>query len=134
MFGIKIISNKKYQHDRLRLKSLSSANNELILKCTSLENDIQSLRDQNSNLRRSNTKRIEENNSLAEKNSRLKERLQEKRKVKFDDYFTLCTPEHCDTCTHEQEDCKKYHLMSAVEVVCICPKHPDSSNIKNSKQ
>lgn len=92
MFGIKIISEERY------------------------------LDEQNAKLRSINAKRKEENENLAEKNRKLKEQVKEKKDIKFEKYFTLCTPEHCDTCTHEQKDCKKFYLERKTDVICVCTK------------
>lgn len=122
MFGIKIISEEKYQSEQRAANKLMEVNEELVKKNVRLELDIKSLREQNGKLRSINGKRKDENDNLIEKNRKLKEQLKEKQEIKFDKYFTLCTPEHCDTCTHEQDDCKKYYLERKTDTICVCPK------------
>lgn len=117
MFGIKIISEERYQSEQKSAQKLMEINEELTKKNARLELDIKNLREQNSNLRSTNAKRKEENDALIEKNRKLKEQ-----DIKFEKYFTLCTPEHCDICTHEQKDCKKFYLERKTDVVCVCPK------------
>lgn len=124
MFGIKIISEEKYQSEQRAASELKNFNEELVKKNTRLELDIKSLREQNAKLRSINGKRKDENDNLIEKNRKLREQLKEKQEIKFDKYFTLCTPEHCDTCSHEQDDCKKYYLERKTDRICVCTKHP----------
>lgn len=122
MFGIKIISEEKYQSEQRAANKLMEVNEELVQKNVRLELDIKSLREQNDKLRHVGDKLKEENRNLIEKNRKLKEQLKEKQEIKFDKYFTLCTPGHCDTCTHEQQDCNKYYLKRKTDVICVCPK------------
>lgn len=122
MFGLKIISEEKYQSEQRAAKKMVELHDELVKKNARLECDIQSLRDQNANLQKTNGRRKEEIDNLIEKNRRLKELDKAKSNPKFEDFFTLCTPEHCDTCTHEQKDCKKFYLERKTDVVCVCPK------------
>ena len=122
MFGIKIISEERYLSEQKSAQKMVELHDELVKKNVRLELDIKSLREQNSKLRVLNGKRKDENENLIEKNHKLKEQLKEKREVKFDKYFTLCASEHCDTCTHEQENCKKFYLERKTDVVCVCPK------------
>ena len=122
MFGIKIITEERYRSEQNAAKKMVELHDELVKKNVRLECDIKILREENSKLRIRNGKRKEEIDNLVEKNRKLKEQNKEKQEVKFDKYFTLCTPEHCDTCTHEQEDCKKYYLERKTDVICICPK------------
>ena len=124
MFGIKIISKEKYQSEQRAASELMNFNEELVKKNVRLELDIKSLREQNAKLRSTNGKRKDEIDNLIEKNRKLREQLKEKQEIKFDKHFTLRTPEHCDTCSHEQDDCKKYYLERKTDVICICPKRP----------
>lgn len=122
MFGIKIISKRKYQHEQHKYENMCSAYEVVSKENQRLRNDIQSLRDQNANLRKTNDRLGEKINGYAGENRKLKDQLKRKQEVKFDKFFTLCLPEHCDTCTHEQEDCKKFYLERKTDVICVCPK------------
>lgn len=122
MFGFKIISEERYLDEQKTYQRMMQLNDELTKENVRVKLDIKDLREQNAKLRSINAKRKEENENLAEKNRKLKEQVKEKKNIKFEKYFTLCTPESCDTCTHEQKDCKKFYLERKTDVICVCPK------------
>lgn len=122
MFGFKIISKQRYKELVESESKWQEKVNAWESAAIKNDKDIESLREQNAKLRSINGKRKDENDNLIEKNRKLKEQVKQKQDIKFEKYFTLCTPESCDTCTHEQKDCKKFYLERETDVVCVCPK------------
>lgn len=123
MFGIKIISEKNYRSEQNAFRKLEELYKDASKRNDSLKLDVKNLRDLNTELRSINVKREEENYNLAKENSKLKNLLKKRLAVKFEKNFELCTPERCETCTHEQDDCKKYYLERKTDIICVCPKH-----------
>lgn len=128
MFGIKIISESKYQSELATARKLIEINEELTKKNTKLELDIKDLREQNSHLRTINAKRKEENDNLAIKNTKQKEVLKEHEafrrairnafpQIDFKGYRPQPCDKKCSECPLAESDCKKYTDLS----LCMVP-------------
>ena len=132
MFGIKIMTEERYQSEQKAAQKLTEINEELIKKNVRLELDIKSLREQNTKLRSINAKRKDENDALVEKNHKLRQRVEEndgfRRIVKtifphvdFKGFTPVPCNHKCADCSKETADCKKYTDLS----VCMVPSFRD---------
>ena len=128
MFGIKIISEERYQSEQNSAMKLMEINEELTQKNVRLELDIKSLREQNTKLRSINAKSGDENNSLKEKNSKLNEAIKGheafRRAVKlafpqidFKGFTPKPCNEKCSECSFADTGCKKYTDLSVCMIV-----------------
>lgn len=123
MFGIKIISEKKYLREKVSSSIMLKHNEELAKKIAQLEADIKNLRVQNSKLRSVNEKRLDENARLAVQNAKHKEIIKEHEafrhslklalpEVDFKGYYPSPCIEKCSDCKFESTGCKKYTNLS----------------------
>ena len=119
MFGIKIISEEKYQSEQRAAKKMVELHDELVKKNVRLELDIQSLREDNSKLRVINGKRKDEIDNLIEKNRKLKEQNKALLDAGFEVQM-LENPTKCDLCKHETKHCKK--ITVGDKDICILVK------------
>lgn len=138
MFGIKIISEEKYQSEQKLVQKLIEINEELTKKNVRLELDIKDLRKQNTKLRSINAKRRDEINSLVERLAKLKDTIKEHEafrhavkvsfpEIDFKGYHPVPCNKSCSKCALEQEECKKYTNLS----VCMLKNEP---SFRESKQ
>lgn len=119
MFGIKIISEERYQSEQNAAKKMVELHDELVKKNVRLVLDIKSLCEQNGKLRSINGKRKEEIDNLIEKNRKLKDQNKALLDAGFEVQM-LENPTKCDLCKHETKHCKK--ITVGDKDICILVK------------
>ena len=135
MFGIKIISEERYQSEQSTANKLMKINEELTKKNIRLELDIKDLREQNTKLRSINGKRLDENNALVVKTNKYKVLIKEHQAfredikkafpgIDFRHYKPVLCDHKCTGCPAETDSCVKYTNLS----VCMVAKDSFRTN------
>lgn len=121
MFGIKIISERKYQYLCDELSKRDEDVNALIAQHKREKEDCDSLRQQLNDQIKECRKLKDANNSLHDFK---RDTLEALANIDLGSFRLQVCKSKCDTCDHEPTDCKKYTFGS--HTFCVIPKQQPS--------